>query len=240
MFTGISLILILSIFLRNYKIFASAPLLLLTSFIFFDPILSFWTWERLPNFIFTLKYLAIIIVGYEMRNLQPDSIQKYLEIFVSLVIATGILGFILDKSIYLNGADRYMGLTASPASFAIYSSIACIYLIEKIRQSSASKDLLKLIIVISLLYITHSRQPLIAVLIYFLLRAPMPMKLITIASVVVLFTQVEIKVIRTLDFVIRITQNISGGLDSSHTNLKTARSISTTRSKPKQAHFLQA
>ena len=107
-----------------------------------------------------------------------------------------------------------MGLTASPASYAVYSSIACIYLTEKIRHSSVSKDVLKLIIVICLLYITHSRQPLIAVLIYFLLRAPMLMKSIAIVSVIALFTQVEIKFLRTIDFIIRIMQHIPGGLDN--------------------------
>ena len=108
--TGISLTIIFLVYFRDLKLYRNTALLILTIFIAVDPIISYLSWEKVPSFIFGLKYLAIIIVGYEISKLDSDTIKKYLNLFVKIVLTTGFIGIVTNKSVYLNGVDRLLGL----------------------------------------------------------------------------------------------------------------------------------
>ena len=169
--------------------------------------------EKVPSFIFGLKYLAIIIVGYEISKLDSDTIKKYLNLFVKIVLTTGFIGIVINKSVYLNGVDRFMGLTASPASFAIYTSVTCVFLTESIRLKASALSVIYLLLAIYLLYMTHSRQPLIAILIYFFLRAPITIKIVFGIALTYLFTRVDIQFFRIFDLFINLQHLSFGGFD---------------------------
>tara|TARA_B100000212_G_scaffold237172_1_gene180474 strand:+ start:1054 stop:2052 length:999 start_codon:yes stop_codon:yes gene_type:complete len=126
--------------------------------------------DGLATFLRYIFYLTIAIFTYQ-RGLTKRSVNAIIYLSCLFCILSACIGFIQGNYIYLNGAYRFMGASASSAGLAIQVSV-CLLLIyfkfiileEKIYLSlSNCLWLITSLFLFYILLITQSRQPILGI-----------------------------------------------------------------------------
>lgn len=209
---GVQIFGVLVVYFRKLKlpknIYFIAIILLLAT----DPLKSIFIWERLPQFIFILKYLMAGILFFEFRNLKYEQKITVSNILITIVIITGILGIIIGNKIFLNGTDRYMGLTISPTAYALYAAVTFAMCVSMYIVERSKWYILYACIILILLYLTGSRQPFLGCLIFIFFEANKRFKLISIGLGVFILGLIKDLGIRQIEIIFnlfKILPNIS-------------------------------